>query len=217
MHRYGVSPAEVMCRSGLRVTNPARTVVDVCRVVPFADAFVTADAAFRKELVTGDECRAVLGGLGDVNFRRRTAHVLDFADAGAESSFESISRGHLLAEGVPPPKLQWWVGDGEDIWFRPDMLWWEWGVVGEADGRIKYQAPDVVWKEKLRQEWMESQRLAVVRWISPEIRGSPESVANRWQGARARQIRLGWACPPGLWLVPPGPWPPSRPTLRNCA
>ena len=217
VHRYGVSPAHVMQKNGLRVTTAARTVVDVCRVVPLVPALVTSDAALRQQLVTAAECREALLSLGDINFRRRTYQVIGLSDPGAESPFESISRGHLLEEGVPRPLLQWWVGDGENIWFRPDMLWWEWGLIGEADGRVKYQDPDALWKEKLRQDWLESQGLAVVRWISPEMRRSPESVARRWGSARDRQVRLGWTCPAGLWLAPPGPWPPSRPSLQNCA
>lgn len=217
LHRYGVRPADVVVVGGLRVTTPARTVVDLCRVTPFAEALMACDVALGRGQVTREQLFAVLEALGDINYRRRAGDVITAGDPLAESPLESRSRGVLLANGVPVPQLQWWVGDGNNLWFRPDMLWWLWGIVGEVDGRSKYRDPSALWHEKQRQEWMENQGLAVVRWTDSELRLSSSDIVRRWEAARARQLRVGWKPPEGLWLVTPGPWPASRPFLRNSA
>ena len=47
---------------------------------------------------------------------------------------------------------------------RCDFYWDEFGVVGEADGRDKYDGRDVLWDEKERQEDLERLGIVVVRW-----------------------------------------------------
>jgi hypothetical protein len=53
--------------------------------------------------------------------------------------------------------------------FRVDDWWEEFGIVGEADGRIKYEGSlavgDTLWREKKRQHWLEQRDLLEVRWL----------------------------------------------------
>jgi hypothetical protein len=63
-------------------------------------------------------------------------------------------------------------------------------VVGEADGRGKYrQAPDGLWREKLRQRDLERAGFAVVRWFWGDAvdAGSFAPVADQLRQALARQ------------------------------
>jgi hypothetical protein len=45
-----------------------------------------------------------------------------------------------------------------------DFLWAEQRVVGEADGRLKYDGPAAVWSEKEREFDLSGTVLRVVRW-----------------------------------------------------
>jgi very-short-patch-repair endonuclease len=61
------------------------------------------------------------------------------------------------------PELQVWLGDDAGTIGRVDFLWRKAGVVGEADGRVKY-TDSALWQEKLRQERLEDAGYGVLRW-----------------------------------------------------
>ena len=216
VHRYGVLDPAPHERFGVPVTSPARTLVDVCRVTPPSAALATVDAGIRDLDVCIADALGVLASLGDINFKHRTRQVLSWADPLSENAFESFSRGQLLLEGVPAPLLQWWVGDGNYEWFRPDKLWPTLGLIGEADGRAKYRVDvpadgrDPLVREKGRQEWFEDRDFEFVRFSPSRIARNPTQVAMRWRTLAARQRSRPWRWPVGVWLVAPGPWPPNR-------
>ena len=220
VHRYGVAPDQIVQRSGLRVTSLERTLIDVCRVVPLSEALVTLDAAARDLGPDFELFGRLLEQLGDINFRKRAWQAAQWVDGLAENPFESFSRGQLLQQGIPRPLLQWWVGDGADTWYRPDKLWPWVGLIGEADGRGKYRrdtraGPDPLVLEKDRQDWFDDRDFALVRWGVRRIALTPGDVAARWRTLERRQISRGWTWPEGVWLVRPGPWPPSRAGIRD--
>lgn len=47
VRRAGLPPAHVSTISGMRTTGPARTVADLARLLPFEDAVLVADSAYR--------------------------------------------------------------------------------------------------------------------------------------------------------------------------
>src|SRR5207248_1080239 len=70
--------------------------------------------------------------------------VLRHADRLAESPLESVVRGRCVLLELPMPRLQVWVDD----FTRADFFWPEHGVVGEADGRVKYADADALMRER---------------------------------------------------------------------
>ena len=220
VHRYGVDADQIVRIAGLPVTSLERTLIDVCRVVPLPEALVAFDAALRDLSPDLRLLGSILERLGDINHRKRARQTMLWADGAAENPFESFSRGKLLCEDIPIPRLQWWVGDGGGTWFRPDKLWPDVGVVGEADGAIKYRSvnpggPGALLKEKARQEWFEDRDFYVLRWGVSRISNSAPDVAARWRVLARRQRARRWTWPEGVWLVCPGPWPPSRAFIRD--
>jgi hypothetical protein len=172
-HSTPLGADEVVLRDGVPVTSPARTVLDVARAVPFEQAVVVADAALNQRLVD----RAALQRALDMPRRwpglPAARRVLAFADARAVGPGESRSRVAILRTGLPAPVLQWEVRrrDGRFVG-EVDFGWPRMRTVGEFDGRIKYgllvppgQEPaDVLYKEKLREDALRAEGLAVVRW-----------------------------------------------------
>jgi hypothetical protein len=156
----------------------ARTVVDVARSVSTLAAVVTIDAALNRGLIESEQledlryfCRSWPG-------MRKASRALALADARAESPLESFSRLVIRQLKLPTPDLQTSFYDHNGNFLgRTDFYWDEFGVVGEADGRSKYDQRDVLTAEKLRQEDLEERGVAVVRW--------------GWTDARYRQVYLG--------------------------
>lgn len=196
----GVVPlADVTSRFGVRVTSLERTAVDVALDLPTPEALITVDAALRR----GADREVMLRSLaarGPIRGCRAARRTLEWADAGSESPLESQSRGALMMRGIPRPSCNTTLRLGREE-CRPDDLWWSLGIVGEADGRGKYEKPDgyTLWAEKHRQEWMENELgLFVLRWTTPEVRWTPDALAQRWFRLAERRLTEPWSPPPGL-------------------
>lgn len=174
VHRFAtpLAAGETTAIDGLPVTSLARTVVDLGRSLPFADAVAATDAALRlgldpTELETAIERAA---GRPGVAAARRVAR---FADARSESAGESHSRVVLQATGMMPTSLQHEVVDHQGrVVARCDFGWEEHRTVGEFDGLVKYgrllrpgqTAADVVYAEKRREDAVRDLGWQVVRW-----------------------------------------------------
>ena len=90
--------------------------------------------------------------------------VVRQADARAESALESFTRSRFISLSLPMPQLQRNVVGASGWVARSDFLWDKFGVVGEADGKVKYLA-DELWAEKQRQDDVEDAGYEVIRWI----------------------------------------------------
>lgn len=142
LHHSPLTAAEITVIDGVPVTTLERTIADIGRAEGFAWAVVLADAALAR-----DPDRTILAEHVDAGRRRpgnRTlASVLEFADRRAESPAESLSRVSMLRAGIPRPELQFDIANAAGEWMaRSDFGWPELGVVGEIDGRVKYDSPD---------------------------------------------------------------------------
>ena len=161
---------------GAHVTHPARTAVDIARMSTIPEALICLDAVVRRTIehtlhdatslrlaVHDDSARqeAFAGVRSVITTQHRWTGVtsassaLRLADPAAESALESQSRGVLIAGGVPSPECGMPVTGASGRVYWVDMLWSQHGVIGECDGAVKYTAPDVLYREKLRQEDLE--------------------------------------------------------------
>ncbi len=174
VHRHvaALEPDEIVACDGAPTTSLARTVVDLARRLPFAEAVATGDAALR----LGLEREALEVALARATRRPgigAARRVVIFADGRSESVGESFSRVTLHRLGLAPSTLQLEVLDlGGRFVARTDFGWEAERVVGEFDGRIKYgrlvgpgQRPeDVLWAEKRREDAVRELNLQMVRW-----------------------------------------------------
>lgn len=78
-------------------------------------------------------------------------------------------------------------------------FYWDCGVVGEADGRSKYDDRDVLIREKLRQEELENAGLVVVRWTWSDL--ATPSLLPRLQRAFERAAARDASGQSRCWLV----------------
>lgn len=178
VHAAPLDPDEVVEVGGLAVTAPARTVVDIARSLPFEQAVCMADGALQARLLTRTEVDAALARSGRRPGTPAARRVAQFADGLSESVGESRSRVALRRAGLPVPVLQWTVDsvEGHPLG-RVDFGWPDLCTVGEFDGRIKYgrllrpgQDPgDAVFEEKLREDAIRAEGLAMVRWCWSDL------------------------------------------------
>lgn len=154
-----------MTVSGVWTSDAARTVVDCARTWQAKDAVVLADSALRQfgavllpaMLSVVDQCWRWPGG------GRRAQRVILEADPRSESVLETLGRLAMVADGLPRPRTQCWVGQfGPE--FRADYGYEEQRTLGEADGRLKYVSSEVLWKQAKREERLRDLGFEVVRF-----------------------------------------------------
>ncbi|QGF23621.1 type IV toxin-antitoxin system AbiEi family antitoxin domain-containing protein [Raineyella fluvialis] len=194
-HTAPVPSGQWQLVDGLRVTTPARTVVDVARTGPKPEAVALADHVLRtRGAAIRDEMTRIIAKDAGRHGIAKARVVLAFADPRAESGGESISRVLLAHEGLPTPELQWEVRDPRGNFVaRCDLGWPEHHTAGEFDGRLKYQgagAPSkdpgaVVYREKLREDRLRGLGLEVVRWTWADLE-DPHALATRIRRALDR-------------------------------
>lgn len=63
--------------------------------------------------------------------------------------------------------------------FFPDFLWEAERVIGEADGRIKYEDSAAIVREKEREQHLRDLGYGIVRWLGKEIHLQPGVVVAR--------------------------------------
>ena len=84
-----------------------------------------------------------------------------------------------MRRGISEPRLQVPLYDDGGLVGYVDMLFERHGVVGEADGRIKYLKGDDLLEEKRREDRLRALGYAVVRWGWPEAMGDMRTVASQ--------------------------------------
>jgi hypothetical protein len=179
VHRH-VAPldaSEVTTIDGVLVTNLARTVADLARSVPFAQAVAVADSAlWRYEELTPAALIAAVARASGWPGAPAARRAVAFARRGAQSPGESRSRIEMARFGLLVPQLQFPVQLADGTAFT-DFGWAARRAVGEFDGEVKYgrlvppgQTPgDVVFAEKVREDAVRALGYGFARWIWDEI------------------------------------------------
>lgn len=190
LHSLHLPPDDVTVVDGLRVTSPARTVVDLAATLDVERVLVAADHALHARAVDRASLAAAL--VPTRRYAGRARRLIDLADGRSESVGESRSRALLIRRQLPPPDLQATLYSAKGIRLgRVDFLFD--GVVGEFDGRMKYgrrvlgdaPAGDAVWEEKRREDAIRDAGWQVVRWIWDEL-STPDVIVDRIERALTR-------------------------------
>lgn len=184
IHRLPLLARDVL-DGEIPVTTPLRTWIDISRTSTLADSLALADAAVRRGYFTSGEAQLAATDLRGRGCRRvRAAAVL--VDGRRESPLESWSAACFHAWGLPAPDPQAVILDRQGSFVaRVDFLWKEQGVIGEADGALKYADPRTIYDEKLREDRLRTLGFRVIRWGWDDLR-HPDDLRFRLFGALAR-------------------------------
>jgi very-short-patch-repair endonuclease len=204
LHRASLRSDEVITMDGVPITSPARTVLDLSRSIRLESAVAAADAALNAQLTDLADLDRALERCAVWPGARRARAVLRVVDELAESPLESLSRLAMSQFAIPRPTLQAPIGDAHGQFrARVDFYWDAEGVVGEADGRLKYDDRDAIYQEKRRQERLEDLGLVVIRWGWTDVVRRPEGLAERIRVAHERGQSRNRAGFPRQWSLLP--------------
>lgn len=184
-HRGRLSPDEVTEVEGLPVTSLARTVVDCALTLHPLEALVIADSALasgieRKDLLKMLDTRSGQRGV------RRARLVIELADGGAQSAWETWVRYELLRAGLPRPVTQMPVQTERGL-FHTDIGYDRWNLGIEFDGLVKYRADGVRPGHDPAQEFMdEKSRIEAIRRAGVTVERASASDKRDIRGMLAR-------------------------------
>jgi hypothetical protein len=171
---------------GVPVTCVARTWLDLTRTEGLETSLIVGDFAMNHQLMSVAQVNEVIGrwsGVRGAGVVRNSAGQLSEL---RESALESRSWARFLEWGIPLPQMQVDVHDNSGFVGRVDFRWPHARVVGEADGRVKYQTRDDLYAEKRREDRLRALGLTVVRWSWHDLDNGGDLVRRRLELAFAR-------------------------------
>ena len=169
-----------------RVTSRARTCIDIARETSLEQAVAAVDSALRLGM-SQDELVEMLLACRNFPGARMASHAVMLADGRAANAGESWSRVELSRHGLAPTDIQRALHDADGLIGIVDFIWEEERVVGEFDGRLKYnvaqgsdggEAANILWAEKRREDRIRALGYEVVRWVYADL-FQPERLAAR--------------------------------------
>lgn len=182
MTTYGLEPHDVTVLDGIPTVSATLAAVSAAvGCTPDWAVAVMDSAAWQQEdrihEMTEHASRLQhLAGIGPV----RAACAL--VRAGAQTPLETHSRLRLMRCGLPEPRLQVPFFDADGLIGYVDMYFDSLGVIGEADGLIKYATGRDLIAEKDREDRLRRGK-PVVRWGWERIWADPQGVARQIRDA----------------------------------
>lgn len=140
---------------------------------------VVLDSLLHHDLATLEHVVEAYRQVAHHPWSRSLQIVVRLARDGAHSAFESQMRMFFWYHHIPPPELQFNIYDEHGHVFAvTDFAWPAHGLLGEADGRVKYgrslqpgQDPaDVLWAEKQREDAIrEITGMRMIRYVHQHL------------------------------------------------
>ena len=163
----------------VRVTSPTRTWIDIARTHRLPDALSSGDRAISDGRLIVDDATWALSQLGSIRGVRLAARALPLLDGLRETPLESWSFAAFVSWNIPLPTMQREVFDDDGLIGRVDFYWPEHRLVGESDGRLKYEAKGALYEEKRREDRLRAMGLSVVRWGWSDLARDQEALRTR--------------------------------------
>lgn len=199
-HRCQVLDVDQREMSGLRLTSPARTWVDVAASVGLLEALVLADRCRRagrpeygqsaEPLASGEELRAAVARRGRTRGLANVRSALDLSRDAVDSPMETLLRYYMHEAGLPEPEVNAWLRDeyGNPI-VQPDLSIWDYRVAIQYEGWEFHSDPQQMLKDVRRHEDTEALGWLEVRITKAHMRHSASAAIAKISHALRRR---GW-------------------------
>ena len=162
VHHEGLSlDGDLVRIGGHLVVQPARAALESALLSDVEHGLVVVNSGLHQRLFTREDLEAQHALMRSWPRAGHLQLLTRMADGRAESVAESRSLHLFWTQGLPKPELQYHVYDGRgDLVGITDFAWPELGLLGEFDGKVKYQRylrpgeepGDAVFREKQRED-----------------------------------------------------------------
>jgi very-short-patch-repair endonuclease len=188
VHRRTLDPRDIWIRDGIRVTSPARTILDLAATMSVATLRRMVRQAHAERLVT---TRQLLDVLARHRGHRGAAKLRAVIAEGAAPT-RSVLEDHVLElivkAGIERPEINArLVVGGRAV--EPDMLWREQRLIVECDGRRWHSDPLTRRHDAARQALLEANGYRVIRITWEQVVDHPQQTIARICAALAASPR----------------------------
>lgn len=166
--RRVIPPQHIQLQGGVHFTSPAWTAVELALSQPLDRALIPLDSALRAG-ISREQLLDVIPWMRGRPGVRLLKQAVSEADGRAESALESRSRGLFLLHGLPRPELQFELRAENGQHVRLDFAWPKFRLGGEVDGLVKYDRPEVLRREKIREMQIRRMGLDIERWTQWDL------------------------------------------------
>lgn len=170
---------------GIPVTPVVRTVVDLCRTLPLAQAVAAADSALHQGLVTTAQLLEAAAALAPATGRPQVREAVARTDPRAESVLETLCRLVLEDGGLRPFETQYVVRAGRGTVARVDLAWPDHRLVVEVDGFAFHADRAAYRNDRRRGNALVLAGWRVLRFTWEDVVGSPSVVVAKVRAALA--------------------------------
>jgi len=184
-HADRLEEDEVVVLSGIPVTSPARTALDLGCWYPLEAAVAAIDDLARATDIKAADVDLLAARYPGRRGIARSRKAIALFDAGAQSPKESWLRMVLIRAGLPRPQTQIAVQDGSgEVFAYLDMGWEEFKVAVEYDGEQHRTDRWQYTRDIRRLEMLERCGWIVVRVVAGD---RPADIVRRVRAALARR------------------------------
>lgn len=185
VHRTGVlEPVDVGCRSGIPITTPSRTLVDLASVLGYRALRRAVREAQATRLARIGRIHEALTRLGPRRGTRNLRRIISSGPAPTRSELEDVVLDLILRAGFAHPDVNLpLVLDGRRV--VPDFRWPAQRLIVEADGAAWHDHPLAREDDAERQALLEAHGNRVLRVTWGQAVRDPTGVRARLEAAGA--------------------------------
>jgi len=189
--RAGLQDHEVVIRRRTQVTSVVRTLLDLGRRLPLAEAVMLADVALHQTLTSVADLDAAVLEVGGSRNVQQLRRVLLNVEPLSESHMESLLRMLLVEAGLPRPQAQVALRDGTGHFLgRADLYYPSHRLALEYDGG---NHRDSLVKDDRRQNLLLEAGYTIRRFTAPDLRATPDLVVAMVRAELSRPPRWSLA------------------------
>ena len=182
VHRVALEPDDVTRRDGLRLTSPARTLLDVAALLPERELMRAVEQAQILRLISRAELLTLLAGRRSAALRR--AIESETEPALTRSEAESRLLELVRKARLPSPRTNVKVGA-----YEVDALWPDRRLIVEVDGFAFHSTRAAFERDRLRDANLHAAGHRVMRVTWRQITHEPEALIARLAAALAGEER----------------------------
>jgi hypothetical protein len=172
---------EIVTVDGLRVTSPARTVVDLARKLPRVTAVVICDAGLRQNLYDVSELDPIIERLGRQRGVVAVRVMRGLTRPRTRSCWETRARLTVIAGGFPEPEVNYQILEDGIVLAEGDLVLEQLLIWIEYDGFDEHTKREIFRRDRPRQRFVERRGWQVLRMCDSDVRRP----AGFWSDLRA--------------------------------
>jgi Transcriptional regulator, AbiEi antitoxin/Protein of unknown function (DUF559) len=180
--RPTLRPEDLTTRSGIPVTTPVRTLLDLAAELGPLPLERAVNEADKRNLIDPVALRAALAGYSGEPGVRALRKLLDRDTFQlSDSDLEILFRPIAAAAGLPPP-----LGKRIVNGFEVDFHWPDLSLVVETDGLLYHRTPSAQARDRIRDQTHTASGLTTLRFTHRQVKYEPAYVTETLKQTAAR-------------------------------